>query len=87
MVGLAGESNASGDEQKKLDVIANDVFCQAVSDSGRTALLVSEEQDTPIALEATEGGNYLYAAESCALPPPTALPTGPHGQALRPLGF
>lgn len=49
---------------QKLDIIANDVFCQAVSDSGRTGLLVSEENDTPIALEATSGGNYLCAIAS-----------------------
>lgn len=51
--------SSSPKQTQKLDVIANEVFCQAVSDSGRTALLVSEEQDTPIALEATAGGNYL----------------------------
>ncbi len=28
--------NASGDDQKKLDVIANDIFCAAVANCGRT---------------------------------------------------
>jgi hypothetical protein len=59
MTGLASSANASGDEQKKLDVISNDVFVQAVRDSGRVSVLVSEEEDEPVALTAT--GKYVAA--------------------------
>lgn len=58
-LGLAGDANASGDEQKKLDIIANDVFCAAVRDSGRTSILVSEEEESAVALEAVGGGDYI----------------------------
>jgi hypothetical protein len=56
MIGLAGESNASGDEQKKLDLIANEVFTSCLSDCGRTGTIVSEEFDTPIAVESCSLG-------------------------------
>lgn len=56
MIGLAGESNASGDEQKKLDLIANEVFTNCLSDCGRTGTIVSEEFDTPIAIESCNLG-------------------------------
>lgn len=55
MVGLAATAaNASGDAQKKLDVIANDVFVDSVASCGRCSVLVSEEEDNPVAL--AEGG-------------------------------
>jgi len=59
MIGLAGESNASGDEQKKLDLIANEVFTSCLSDCGRTGTIVSEEFDTPIAIESCNLGDYI----------------------------
>ena len=33
LVGLADSTNESGDEQKKLDVISNDIFCDAMRSS------------------------------------------------------
>ena len=56
LVGLAASSNASGDEQKKLDVLAHDVFARAVSDSGRVSVLVSEELEAP---GAVSSGGYI----------------------------
>lgn len=55
--GLASGANASGDEQKKLDVLANDVFVAAVRDCGRCSILVSEEEDEPIGL--VSSSNYI----------------------------
>jgi len=57
-LGVAGDTNASGDEQKKLDVIANDVFCRAVASCGRASITVTEEEETPIAVESV-AGNYI----------------------------
>lgn len=54
--GSIGSSNASGDEQKKLDVLANDVFVETLRASGRAATIVTEEEETPIAVERSEGG-------------------------------
>ena len=59
MTGLAGAANIQGEDQKKLDVIANDVFCNALKDSGRTAVIASEEEDVPVAVEETFSGNYV----------------------------
>ena len=58
MVGLAAgaAANASGDAQKKLDVVANDVFAAAVSECGACSIVVSEEEDTPIAIAGASGG-------------------------------
>jgi len=53
--GAAGGSNASGDEQKKLDVIANDVFVETLRACGRASVIVTEEEDTPIAVERASG--------------------------------
>lgn len=49
--GLAGSSNTTGDEQKKLDVIGNDVFVAAMRSSGRVRLLVSEEEEDVIVFD------------------------------------
>ena len=55
MYGEAGESNATGDDQKKLDVLANDIWVQALRASGVCSVLVSEENEEPIILDpATE---------------------------------
>ncbi|KAI8475342.1 MAG: fructose-1,6-bisphosphatase class 1/Sedoheputulose-1,7-bisphosphatase [Monoraphidium minutum] len=61
LTGTAGASNASGDEQKKLDLIANDIFTAAVANCGRTGITVSEEEDVPIAVDVVAGGNYIVA--------------------------
>ncbi len=59
MTGLAGEQNVQGEDQKKLDVISNDVFCDVLRQSGRTGVIASEEEDVPVAVEETYGGNYV----------------------------
>ena len=40
LTGLAGETNIQGEDQKKLDVISNEVFCNALRASGRTVRAV-----------------------------------------------
>lgn len=49
--GISGTANTSGDEQKKLDVIANDLFINMLKSSFSTCLLVSEENDSVIEVE------------------------------------
>ena len=41
------------------DVVANDIFCAAVANCGRTSITVSEEEERPIAIEAVAGGSYI----------------------------
>ena len=59
MTGLAGETNVQGEDKKKLDVISNDVFCDVLRQTGRTGVIASEEEDVPVAVEETFGGNYV----------------------------
>ena len=58
-IGLAGGKNESGGEQKKLDVIANDIFLNAVKQCGRSSVIVTEEEDHPV-FSATNVGNGDY---------------------------
>jgi fructose-1,6-bisphosphatase I len=45
VLGSAGTGNVQGEEQKKLDVLANDVLIKAAEKSGVVAGLASEEED------------------------------------------
>ncbi|KAG8746874.1 Fructose-1,6-bisphosphatase [Ceratobasidium sp. 414] len=45
LVGLAGETNVQGEEQKKLDVLADDIMVNALRACGKTSVLVSEERE------------------------------------------
>ena len=57
--GLAGDTNVQGEDQKKLDVIADEVFASICESSPRLAALVSEEREDPIWLKDPEAGDYL----------------------------
>ena len=59
LTGLAGEQNVQGEDQKKLDVISNEVFCNCLRSSGRTGVIASEEEDLPVAVEETFSGDYV----------------------------
>ena len=56
LFGLAGEQNSTGDDQKKLDVLSNDIFINALVKSGSCAVLVSEENEEPIIVPAEHAG-------------------------------
>ncbi|PPS07547.1 hypothetical protein GOBAR_AA13094 [Gossypium barbadense] len=47
-----------GEEQKKLDVLSNEVFIKALVSSGRTCILVSEEDEDAIIVEPSKCGRY-----------------------------
>ena len=57
--GIAGSSNLSGDQQQKLDVMANELFVNMLKSSYTTCLLVSEENDQVIEVESDRQGKYL----------------------------
>lgn len=63
LTGLAGSSNTTGDEQKKLDVISNDLFIEAMRSSGKCKLLVSEEEDDVIYFDNADGARYSVACD------------------------
>src|SRR5581483_12039874 len=60
--GSAGRSNAQGEEQKKLDVLANEVMLRYCEWGGRVAGMVSEEQEDVYRIPAQyPRGDYLLA--------------------------
>jgi fructose-1,6-bisphosphatase I len=61
LFGLAGEVNATGDDQKKLDVLSNDIFIDALINSGTCAVLVSEENEEPIFVPEEKAGRFIVA--------------------------
>jgi fructose-1,6-bisphosphatase I len=63
LTGLAGSANVTGDEQKKLDVISNDLFIEAMRSSGKCALLVSEEEEDVIFFTDAKGARYAVACD------------------------
>lgn len=46
--GLAGETNVQGEEVKKLDVVANNIFVNSLSSCGKVSVMVSEENEQAI---------------------------------------
>lgn len=58
LVGLAGETNVQGEEQKKLDVLADDIMVNALRACGKTSVLVSEERDEAVIVEDRLKGKY-----------------------------
>lgn len=58
--GLAedGGENAGGEQQKKLDVVSNELLCNFLAKSGVVRVLASEEEDEPVLLEGG-GGKYV----------------------------
>lgn len=60
VLGSAGSENVQGETQKKLDVIANDIMCQACAESGFVSGIASEEMDHALQVpENCEVGPYL----------------------------
>ncbi|KGB74659.3 fructose-1 [Cryptococcus deuterogattii R265] len=55
LVGLAGASNVQGEDQKKLDVLSNDIMVNALSASGKCSVMVSEEVDEAIIVGGNKG--------------------------------
>lgn len=59
MMGMAGSENVQGEDQKKLDVIANEVFKNSLRRSGQCCILITEEEDEPIFIEKEHRGIYI----------------------------
>ncbi len=58
-LGLAGSENVQGEEQKKLDVLANDIFMQMNSRGGNYGGMASEELEDVHAVTGAAEGKYL----------------------------
>ncbi|EEH20931.1 hypothetical protein PABG_03162 [Paracoccidioides brasiliensis Pb03] len=61
--GLAGSANTTGDDQKKLDVIGNDLFIAAMRGSGKCRLLVSEEEEEAIIFNESPYARYAVVCD------------------------
>ena len=57
VLGMAGTGNVQGEDQKKLDVIANDILIDVLKSNPNVAGLASEEEDTFVACN--DNGGYL----------------------------
>ncbi|TNF39874.1 MAG: class 1 fructose-bisphosphatase [Cytophagales bacterium] len=60
--GAFGQTNVQGEEQQKLDVIANIRFMRALSKGGEVCAIVSEEEDAVIDLK-NNSGKYVVAID------------------------
>ncbi|OIQ89452.1 fructose-1,6-bisphosphatase class 1 [mine drainage metagenome] len=58
-LGLAGSENVQGEEQKKLDVVANDIFLHMNSLGGHYAAMASEELEEIHTVRGNVDGRYL----------------------------
>lgn len=60
--GAFGQTNIQGEEQQKLDVVANIRFMRALSKGGEVCAIVSEEEDGVIDLQ-NNSGKYVIAID------------------------
>lgn len=59
VLGQAGSENIQGEDQKKLDVISNDMLLDAHASGGHLAGMASEEMDDPFPVTASPDGRFL----------------------------
>uniref|UniRef100_A0A7S3A1T8 fructose-bisphosphatase n=1 Tax=Rhodosorus marinus TaxID=101924 RepID=A0A7S3A1T8_9RHOD len=54
-----GSVNVQGEEQKKLDVLSNEVLKNSLRFSGKMGVIASEEEDEPVVVDEVSSGNYV----------------------------
>ncbi|KAF9679993.1 hypothetical protein SADUNF_Sadunf06G0073700 [Salix dunnii] len=60
LTGVQGAVNVQGEDQKKLDVVSNEVFSSCLRSCARTGMIIaSGEEDVPVAVEESYSGNYI----------------------------
>jgi fructose-1,6-bisphosphatase I len=59
LYGLAGSSNTTGDDQKKLDVLSNELFINMLKSSYTVYAMASEENENLIEVEVPKQGKYV----------------------------
>lgn len=59
LYGIAGSTNVTGDQVKKLDILSNDLVINVLRSSFATCVLVSEEDKHAIIIEPEKRGKYV----------------------------
>lgn len=59
--GAIGNTNVQGEEVKKLDVLANDLFINMLKSSFNVGVMISEENEQLIEVDAGLRGRYVVA--------------------------
>jgi fructose-1,6-bisphosphatase I len=62
ILGAQGGQNIQGEEQQKLDVVADDAFIRAFENGGEVCGIASEENDDYLAFESEQAQNANYVA-------------------------
>jgi fructose-1,6-bisphosphatase I len=60
VLGTAGSDNVQGEQQQKLDVIANEVLLRSLGGREGVAIVASEENETPVILRNRSDGERRY---------------------------
>ncbi|CAO1624468.1 unnamed protein product [Parajaminaea phylloscopi] len=63
LIGAAGNTNVQGEDQKKLDILSNEIMINALRASGKAAVLVSEENDDAIFVGEHQSGATFETAK------------------------
>ncbi|OQV22682.1 Fructose-1,6-bisphosphatase 1 [Hypsibius exemplaris] len=59
LYGMSGEENVQGEQVKKLDEVSNELMINMLTSSCTTCLLVSEEDERAIEVDADQNGKYI----------------------------
>ncbi|MGH0169728.1 UNVERIFIED_CONTAM: hypothetical protein FKN15_057526 [Acipenser sinensis] len=59
LYGIAGSTNVTGDQVKKLDILSNDLVINMLKSSFTTCALVSEEDERAIIVDPDQRGKYI----------------------------
>ncbi|KAK9408255.1 fructose-C6-bisphosphatase 1 [Crotalus adamanteus] len=63
LYGIAGSTNVTGDQVKKLDVLSNDMVINMLKSSFSTCIIVSEENEEAVIVEADRQGKYIVCVD------------------------
>lgn len=58
LYGMDGSTNATGDDVKKLDILSNEIWVNALKHTGRVAILATEEAEEVVILSDHEDAKY-----------------------------
>jgi len=61
LYGFTGTANVQGEQQKPIDVIANDIFINSLKFSNKIAAIASEEEDNIYIFDNCESGKYIVS--------------------------